>query len=354
MKKRQLDPVVLCVIPIVAFLMILYSGIMQKILPAVSFSDTSMTAVELNYYYYSIYNEKIEDEQWLEENQFQPEESEAKQAYNEEMTWREWFQDEAKKRAAEVIYYTDLAEEQGYTYQNTEARLNEKKEEIEAFCKVNGINKAGSYLEAYYGNGMTEKVYYKEYKLECEAAEFKEWLGDHYEATTEEKEACDLKPDEAEYLTANVEYIVLDAAIDRSTGNVEEQQLLWLQAKLEQLEKIWKQGESSFEELYQLYSEETVGTDGYLENATHSVLPEELDQWIYATDTRTEGDFTAVLSKQEQKAYLAVFLGWGTSGTQMEYEQLEREEILAEKYEQAMEDTYMPRIHKTGMFFVGV
>ena len=278
--KPKLSPFYLFAVPVVALIMVLYSGLPQRVLPAVTVGDTTLKAAQLNYYYYSLYNELVEDEAWLKESGFDPDQSEAKQNYDENTTWRAWLQAQAEQRAARVIYYTDLAETAGYSYTDVEEQLSAKKAEIADFCTNNNI-KVKNYFAAYYGTGMTEESFYSQYALELQAAEYRALLEAERPVEEDRIDAWLAGRHTADYVTADLELIVLHAASDRFTGAVGTEQLGWLTSKLEQLEARWLADPDSFGALYAAYTDEAAGREGVLNDATRYVLPQAVADWLY-------------------------------------------------------------------------
>lgn len=349
-QKKTIRPGYLFAIPLVLVIVILYSGVLQLILPAVSVNGTDYRVSEFNYYYFSTYNELVEDELWLLQSGFQPNLEESDQIYQDGVTWRDHFVTLAEERLARVAYYYDRGQAEDYTDDEVSRLVAARQSEIEGFCALNGIS-ADNYYKAYYGSGMTAKRYLEHYEKEMYAQQYQAYLIAQRPVSEEAILEYCAQNDLGDDLAANVYLLAMAAPADRYTGQVGEEQLEQHRQKLAELEARYSSGRYSFQELYDAFSDwKTESGTGFYENATHYDLPGVIDKWLYEENPQP-GDFIAVLSPEDGMAYLAVFSDWGTPGARIEAVRVLRYRTTAEEEHAALSGAYQVAEHSLGLRF---
>ena len=115
-KESRLNQIFyIIIIPIVLIVVLLNSGLLQTWLPAASCGGENFSAVRYNYYYYSYYNEFIDQNTGQLESLGYNQNTEPKdQQYEEGTTWDEHFRQEAETRISYAVYYNTLADQAGY------------------------------------------------------------------------------------------------------------------------------------------------------------------------------------------------------------------------------------------------
>lgn len=360
MSKQQngtmnLKPLYIILVPVIAVILILNSGYLQKWLPCVTVNGTSYNVVRYDYYYFSAYNDFVEENSDnLEALGFDSNTSVKTQQYNDDMTWMDYFCQQGEQRMMEAAYYNDLASAASYEFTEEElAPVTEKMDEITELCTSNGVT-ISNYMTASYGSGMTEAAFKEELTYEVQGEAYKSYLEKNYEPEADAITAwISQQKDLDSYTTADLQIIELDASIDRFSEEVGDTQLLALQNKLDELTQRYVNKTESFEQLSTEFSvdEDLVKTGGTVNNCTKDQLTDEIADWCFNQE-RTSGDYLESMDKENGKAYLVVYVKAGDSSQSIEA----RDALAKEAVESAYEDAsyqYTPVTHKIGMTLIG-
>lgn len=269
-------------IPVVILIIVLNSGMLQKIVPAASVHGQSYSVVRYNYYYFDYYNNFLEEhETELDVIGYDPSVSDTTQYTADGVSWKVFFMRQAEADMAETAYYNDLAQAAGYVFSEEELLpVQEKLAANAAAQKASNIN-AKNYYTAYYGAGMNEAAYTAELTRQVKAAAYKAHLIREAAPTQEEIDAYITQNAIPDYRTADLRVITLEALPDRETGAVGQEQLNALAQKLARLTARYDAGES-FESLQAAFSSCSLGSrQGILSNATRLDLPESIDEAVF-------------------------------------------------------------------------
>ena len=343
-------------VPIVVLIIILNSGMLQKVVPAASVHGDAYSVVRYNFYYFEYYNAFLEEnEDRLDELGYNPKVSDTKQYTSGGLSWKAFFLREAEKSMAETAYYCDLAEAAGYVFSEEELLpVQERLEEHAASQAANNIN-VKNYYEAYYGSGMTEDVYTAELTRVVKAQAYKNYLISASASSRADVDAYIAQNAVPDYRTADIRVITLDAQPDRETGEVGQEQLDALSQKLDRLVTRYQAGES-FESLQAAFSTKRLGdSSGYLYDATRLDLPENiayslllggLDPAAYPNGLPVGG---LMIGFNGSTAYFLILDAWGGSGPEREAElALGTDELIAQADEEIAKDYQVVR-HRFGM-----
>lgn len=312
-------------VPIVLLIIVLNSGMLQRVVPAAKLHGESYSVVRYNYYYFDYYNAFLaEHEQELDELGYDPNGNDAKQFTSEGISWKAFFLREAEKQMAETAYYYDLAVAAGYEFSEeellpVERRMAEHAEE-QAASHINAKN----YYTAYYGAGMTEEVYRAELTRQVKAAAYKDYLVRSSAPTPADISAYIAQNAIPDYRTADLRVITLEAQPDRETGEVGLEQESALTQKMQRLVERYDAGES-FESLQAAFSTCALGDSrGYLYDATRLDLPESIAYEVFfrGSDPVAYPDGYPIgwymTTNSGSTEYFILLDGWGGSGPERE------------------------------------
>ena len=341
---KNTDPLLralyIVLVPVVLLIILLNSGFLQKHLPAVTVDGEKYTVVRYNYYYFDYYNSFLEEnEDRLDELGYDPDTEDTKQYYDGDTTWKEFFRAEAEASLAETAYYYGLAVQTGYAFSEDElAAVEEKLAENEADQLLNGIS-AANYYVSFYGSGMTEASYTEELTRQVKARAYQAYLTAAYEPDQEDVDRWLAENGVSDYEAAVLRVITLTATPDRETGEVGDDQLAALEAKLGRLAARYEAG-YTFDELQQSFSTQTLGDKYGVLEVVAGQVPQGLYDWcVTGGDKLSVGDTAAVVDRETGTACFAVYDGMGGSGAQLEAQaalsaramEADRQQIL-EKY----------------------
>ena len=307
-------------VPVVLLIILLNSGMLQKMVPAARMHGRTYSVAQYNYYYFDNYNDFLEaHENELEELGYDPSQSENRQLTEDGITWKEYFQRLAEVDMAQTAYYCDKAAAAGYEFSPEELLpVEEKLADNAARQAASGIS-AKNFYTAYYGAGMTEAIYTAELTRQVKAAAYREYLIRTNEPTEAEIAAWIAENDVPEYEAVDLRVITLDALPDRETGEVGLAQLAALQERVNRLMARYAAGES-FEDLQAAFSTCAFGDSrGYLYNATRLDMPAVAAAWCLGEYYPVEeGSAGTLVDQDENRAYLLILDGFRGSGPERE------------------------------------
>lgn len=355
--KQNKDPMLralyILLVPIVVLIIILNTGMLQRMVPAARVGGQSYSVVRYNYYYFDYYNRFLEEhETELEEIGYDPTVSDTRQFTDSGESWKAFFMREAEADMAETAYYYDLAAAAGYVFSEEELLpVQERLDEHAAAQLASGIN-AKNYYTAYYGAGMTEAAYTAELTRQVKAQAYQAYLIRSAEPTQAQIDAYIAENSIPDYQTLNLRVITLEAQPDRETGEVGPEQLEALGKKLDRLAVRYEAGES-FEDLQAAFSSCTLGDrSGQLENATIAELPACIaDGWITGAEVKSADVLPGVwlTGISDHTGYFAILDSFGGSGPEREASLALGEEALLAQAAAEIESNYPVRHMRFGM-----
>ncbi len=319
------------IVPVIILIIILNTGVMQRMLPAARLHGRTLTPVQYNFYYFDYYNEFLaENELRLDELGYDTRLSNGSQMHESGVTWQEYFRQQAEAAMAEAFYYTDQAAAAGYTFTEEDlAPMRERLAEERVFQQENGIS-AKNYYVAYYGRGMTERAYKAELTRLYEARAYKQHLiettpVDPAAAAAYEAAAA------ADYRAVDIRVITLDAIPDRGTGEIGAEQIAALEEKLGRLSARYASC-VPFEELQQAFSTGRLGDrEGVLTGATYTDLPEAAAEVLLKNQSALAvGQAYTAVDEETGTAYFMLLDGFGSLGSERDAQrELGREAVEA-------------------------
>lgn len=312
-------------VPVVILIIILNTGILQRVVPAASIHGRSYSVSRYNYYYFSCYNDFLEEnEARLAELGYDPSLSDSAQYYPDsdpQITWKQYFIRQAEANMAETAYYCDLAQAAGYAFSDEELLpVQERLEKNRAAQAANGIS-AANYYVAYYGRGMTESIYLNELTRQVQAQAYKEHL--IAEAAAQIQVDVPAQSASGDYNAVDLRVITLEALPDRETGLVGQAELSALWEKLDRLAARYAAGED-FQALQEAFSTGALGDrDGYLTSATRADVPDCVAAWCFTDQLSLPvGSTAALLDEDTGIAYFTVLTGYGETGAALEAQRI--------------------------------
>lgn len=308
----------LFLVPIVAVVVLLNSGLLQRWFTAATVYGEEYSAVRYNYYYFSVYHDFLATD--YAGSGYNVNASAAGQQYDENTTWKEHFAARAEERMLIAAYYHNLAREAGWTASADDLKpLREKLNEIDTLCAESGLSEK-NYFSAYYGAGMNREHFAAEMKLEVEALAYREYLKSAWEvdeATLASWLADNPVPDGALF---DLWVVELKAAPGRADGQVGEEELNALEQRVHRLAARYEEGNLSKEEVSCRYADVVWGEDGRVKQQASDELPALVAQWCTESG-RAVGDRTTVVDRETGRGWLVEVEGIsGSSARKLAYE----------------------------------
>jgi hypothetical protein len=316
-------------VPVILLVILLNSGLLQKNMTAVTIDGQKYTAVEYNYYYYSIENQYIEEHSDdLSQLGFDQSISLKNQQRDDGMSWWEYFCEQTEERMAEVYFLNTQAVSHGYSFSEEElAPIQEKVAQAEADAAENKIT-FENYLVAYYGSGITQEKWEELLTMETKADAYLAYLKESYQADeTQISEWIAAHASDTQYDTADLSMIILHAGKDRETEETGERELTALSSRVNELKERYISSRNTFEELSEQFGEdeELAALEGKQTNVLKEELPQALATWCYERP-RSAGDVTTAVDDTTGMAYFVIYDGKGeASGRAKAYEALSNE-----------------------------
>lgn len=330
---KGLTPFYIVLVPVILIVILLNSGLLQKLFPAVTVHGEDYRVTRYNYYYFTVYNDFLETD--YESEGFDPARDAKDQVRPDGSTWFDWFCQQADQRLSQVACYNDLAQSAGYSFSEADmAPMEARLSEMKAQAAVNALSMKDYYV-AYYGTGMTEDVFLQELRRDVQADAYRAYLtASDQPAEAEITQWLQQHPTE-DYRCANLQLIVLEAAADRFSGVVEERQLDDLAVRLDRLTARYAADPASFRSLAASYSARPDAGEngGVLTDQRKEDLPAAVAEWCFSAQP---GDRFSAVDREAGAAYLAVLTGWGSSAARLDAEAELREAHVAEQEQSAL------------------
>lgn len=197
MRKQKIRSAVgttigILVVVVLALLIFVNSGILQKNATAVTVGSHKLTPTEFNYYYQDTYStlknnyssygywDYIVDKE-------KPIASQTCALSEEEATWSEYIRASAIAAATQTYALYDAAMEAGYTLsEETQTSLDEIPDSIISFAEQNKFKDVDDYLENYYGKGATLESYVDYLTVQQYASSYAKEKTDSFSYSNEE------------------------------------------------------------------------------------------------------------------------------------------------------------------------
>ncbi len=293
---------VIGVLFVIAFVLVLLlnSSFFAKHSTAVTVGEHKISPAMMNIYYtssysnfYSQYESYISyffdtstplDEQYVDESTGE--------------TWADYFMNSAEDSLTWAYTMYDLAVQEGYTLSSEEqSSIDASITSLKEAASSNGFSSVNGYLAAYYGKGVTTKLYSEFLEVQYLASDYYSDKVASFEFTDDEK--FSFYADNADtYDTVSLDYCRVsgapDTVVDEDGNEIE--------ATEEETEAAMEAGREKANEIAaggaEAMSENDVNAlEDYSKNYLSYVLPSEVGDWAYSTD-RSEGDIEVFESGQ--------------------------------------------------------
>jgi hypothetical protein len=326
MSKRLAQlPRYIIFLPLILFVILLYGGILQRFVPALSVGESKYSAAQFNYWYYESYLNYV-DEHYDELDELGLDTNTAldKQQRESGQTWEDYFRVQAESKLQEVETLLSLADDYGVSLRADDLpEYAQRLADAEAECEESGID-LEDYVRSYYGYSVTVANYKKQLLRDVGADAVRKAIEDSLTPTEEDAVAYAAEhPDLEDYTTANIRVIWFSASTDRFTGEVGETQLSDMQSKVDLLLERWNQNggdEAAFGEMAERYSEhESAASGGSLTGVEKGQLTDSLDTWLF-DEERQAGDYTT--SVTSDGVWVIYYCGAGDSKAVLTAKQL--------------------------------
>ena len=198
--KKTIAIVLVCAIVIgVGYVAVKSTGLVRRLAPAVKFADgTSLSASEFNYYYYNAYSYTVNLSQYMQQygasagqiydTTKAPDKQTTTDSDGKEITYDEYFRQQAIELATAVKAFNEEAKADGYKLDDdVKAEIDETIENYKSNASENGFS-LNAYLRSSFGPGINEK----KFRQLIEQQEIYE----HYREYKEEKFGSDISDDE--------------------------------------------------------------------------------------------------------------------------------------------------------------
>ena len=186
-KKAGVIAIVAAVVVAIIALIVWQSGILNRSKTAVIIGEESYPVGVAQVYYRSAYNQFM-NTYGAYASSFGLDTSLPldQQPYGEDgKTWADYFKDAGVEMMQRVIILSTKAKEEGISLsEESQAHLQEMKDQIKAYCVNNNITKATYF--ASYGTGVTEKLYYEQMENMLLADDYAAYWADQQQYTDEE------------------------------------------------------------------------------------------------------------------------------------------------------------------------
>lgn len=277
--------------------------------PYITVGEHEITEVEFDYYFYNSVNSYLDTYgDYVAMFGLDVTSPLDQQAYSEELTWKDYFDESAVIEITRVKSMVDDAKANGFTYDDTDDIKNIESE-LASMAEAEGMTTTSYYMKSYGKNATAERIrpFFKENVL---AAAYQTYLIQQNQPTEEEVEAKYAENKMAyDLVDCRKFYVDADVAEDASEDEIEAA-MKAAKATADEFAGRREKGED-FKSLCVEYAseEEKANYDGekdgsLIDDGAFYVLPSVALNWLYAEE-RAEGDIT-VLEETGNKRYCIV------------------------------------------------
>lgn len=326
MSKRLAHlPRYLVFLPLILFVILLYGGILQRFIPAVSVGEKKYTAAQFNYWYYEAYLSYV-DEHYDELDDLGLDTGTAldKQSTATGQTWEDYFRVQAEHNLQETEALLALADTYNVSLKAEDLpEYAQRLASADAECTESGIS-LEDYVRSYYGYSVTVANYKKQLLKEVGADAVREAIEASLAPSDADAKAYVAGHKELDdYRTANIRVVWFPAATDRFTGETGDTQLADMQCRVELFLNRWKEqggDASAFASMAERYSEhESAADGGQLNGVVKNELSTALEDWLFDS-SRQEGDVTTAVT--DEGSWIVYYCGQGESAAELSAKQI--------------------------------
>lgn len=297
-KSRLKYGIVAAVVVVVfAFIFLFNSALPSRNLTGVTIDGQDYSVAQLNYYYSNSYQNFYSTYyQYLQYGLFfDTSISLGDQQYSEDMTWREYFLDQAVENMKQVQALCAAGEAAGFELdEEHQAEYDEAVASLETSWQTNGYSSLKQFLNLVYGKGVDEQMVKDEMYRSVYASAYAEYMYDSYEYTADELSAYYAEnADQYDVIT----YATYSAVVDEETDD----------GTKEAMETMAAAVDGTDEETFAAYVAENFDGEELGTNSTQGAnLSEAYAEWLL-DDARQAGD--CELTESNGMSYVVMFLG---------------------------------------------
>lgn len=208
------------VVVVFAFIFVFNSAIPSRSLTGATIDGQDYSVAQLNYYYsnsyqnfYSTYYQYIQYGLFFDANT-----SLGDQDYSEDMTWREYFLDQALENMKQVQALCAAGEAEGFELpEEYQTQYDQAVADLQTTWQTSGYSSLKQFLNLVYGKGVDEQMVKDEMYRSVYASAYAEHIYESYEYTPEELSAYyGEHADEYDL----IDYAVYSAAVDEEDESV--------------------------------------------------------------------------------------------------------------------------------------
>lgn len=160
-KRRRIIVSSICIIlaVLIVVTILFNSNLFYNKVAAVEINDKTYTTAEFNYYYFSSYYTFCNTYGSYLSYMLDTTKPLDSQQYSEDMTWADYFKDQAKTSITQVQMLCDAAEEAGFTLDEERSKaIDDTIDGLDDAAEEAGFSSVKKYLVAGYGKGMTVDI----------------------------------------------------------------------------------------------------------------------------------------------------------------------------------------------------
>lgn len=301
---------IVAVIAVVAILVV-NSGVLENMSPAVTINGTDYAVSELRYYYNQVYSQEY-SKSIYGMSSFDPSQSPKDQIYDQEsgQTWADYFLEQSKTQLVQSLALSQAAQEEGMTLsQENQDSVKSAVTKVNAAWASNGYTSADAYLKVAYGKGMTMEKYTQLLERDYLARQYATEYSDSITYTQEELEGY-YEKNASTLDTYRLSSFTFRASVPQQTdeeGNTvtltQEEQTQALESAKEEAKKLAEEFQAALEsgEDAQALADEYAGKElpdgvSFSSNIAYTTTGNYLSDLYadWAKDQRTQGDLTLV------------------------------------------------------------
>lgn len=293
---------------VAVFLVVYNSGIIERSRTALTIDGEKYSVAEVSYYYQDAYQSFLNSYgSYVSMFGLDTSKSLKSQNYSEDMTWDEYFKEQAVNNMKYIHAVLAKAEAENMTLDDEDMEtFNTAVENVKNTASQYGYSYK-SYLNVIYGAGMTTDIYENSVKDQLLASKYATAYGDTLTYTADEVEAY-YEENKNSYDLVDGEYVSISGSPETKTdeeGNTieatDEEKEAAMEAAKETADKILEEYEAGgdLEALAEEYGATYTGNEEMTYSSTYTY-----GDWFF-DEARTAGD-TAVLADENYSRYFVV------------------------------------------------
>ncbi len=286
LQNRLLIVEVAAVLAVILCLFVWGTGLYTRLFPAITINGQNYSLAEFNYYYTAYIDSYSQDYSDFIDYMFDSSQPLKDQVYDGDVSWFDFFVDEASDSMTQVLTVAAAAEEAGFELpESEEEAVNEQLSALDQYAENMNLS-TDRYLTTLYGSGMTRELYEKHLRLSRLAGAYSDSIRESIELTDEEVEAY-YQDNIQNYTSVDYERFYARAAGLNETAT-EEQRAAAKQIAEEIYQRV--QNGESLEEASADYSEDGVY---YEMTGTYYDPLYSYGDWLFSSE-RVDGDSTVI------------------------------------------------------------